>query len=263
MTIDEILELDKGPKLPESRERGIGIVGAGAIVNAGHLPSYRKAGFNVVAIADTNLEAAQETAREWGVPAAYRSVDELLEDSKVEVVDIAVTPNAQFQIASKAFEAGRHALCQKPLAETLEPAIELVQRAERAGVRMAVNQQMRWEGVVRTAKLLIDAGWYGELIGGLFDVNIMEHHDRLAHVAVDGRARAARVPLPLGPLLRQHPPPLRRARERRRDDRARARPARTGRVADVHRRRVLRHVEGRSRRRPQQLGPRAARGRPH
>ena len=69
MTIDEILELDKGPKLPESRERGIGIVGAGAIVNAGHLPAYRKAGFNVVAIADTNLEAAQETAREWGVPA--------------------------------------------------------------------------------------------------------------------------------------------------------------------------------------------------
>ena len=45
MTIDEILELDKGPKLPQSRERGIGIVGAGAIVNAGHLPAYRKAGF--------------------------------------------------------------------------------------------------------------------------------------------------------------------------------------------------------------------------
>jgi predicted dehydrogenase len=173
MTIDEILQLDKGPKLPQSLDHGIGIVGAGAIVNAGHLPAYRKAGFNVVAIADTNLERAQKTAREWDIPAAYGSVDELLADPKVEVVDIAVTPNAQFEIASKVFEAGRHALCQKPLAETLEPAIELVQRAERAGVKMAVNQQMRWEGVVQTAKLLIDAGWYGELTGGLFDVNIM------------------------------------------------------------------------------------------
>lgn len=173
MTIDEVLRLDRGPALPESMEHGIGIVGAGAIVNAGHLPAYRKYGFNVVAIADTNLEAAQATAEDWSVPAAYGSVDELLDDPKVEFVDVAVTPEAQFEIASKVFEAGRHTLCQKPFAEELEPAIELVARAERAGVRMAINQQMRWESVVRTTKLLIDAGWYGELTGGLFDVNIM------------------------------------------------------------------------------------------
>jgi predicted dehydrogenase len=173
MTMDAILAVDQGVQRPERPTRGIGIVGAGAIVNAGHLPAYRKAGFNVVAIADTNFDAARSTAQTWDIDAAYGSVEELLADPKVEIVDIAVTPQAQFDIASAVFDAGRHALCQKPFAEDLEPAIELVARAERAGVRMAVNQQMRWESVIRCTKLLLDAGWYGEPTGGLFDVNIM------------------------------------------------------------------------------------------
>jgi predicted dehydrogenase len=173
VTIDEILELDKGVRVPEAARRGIGIVGAGAIVNAGHLPAYRSAGFNVVAIADTKLDVARSTARAWDIPSAYGSVDELLDDPKVEIVDIAVTPQAQFEVAAAVFEAGRHALCQKPLAEELESAIELVALAERAGRRIAVNQQMRWESVIRCTKLLLDAGWYGEPTGAFFDVNIM------------------------------------------------------------------------------------------
>jgi predicted dehydrogenase len=173
VTVDEILRLDSPPRLPRSLDRGIGIVGAGAIVNAGHLPAYRKAGFNVVAVADTNVGAARETARQWDVPAAYGSVDELLADPEVEIVDVAVTPDAQHEVASKAFASGRHALCQKPLAEDLAPAVELVGRAQAAGVRMAVNQQMRWDSVVRCTKQLLDAGWYGEPTGALFDVSIM------------------------------------------------------------------------------------------
>jgi predicted dehydrogenase len=169
---DVLAGIDVAPRLPERLDRGIGIVGAGAIVNVGHLPAYRKAGFNVVAIADVNREAAEQTAREWGIPRVYASAEELLADESVELVDIAVAPAAQPEIARAAIATGRSLLCQKPLAEELETARELVGEAEAAGVRLAVNQQMRWEPVIRCTKLLLDAGRFGEPTGALYDIDI-------------------------------------------------------------------------------------------
>lgn len=151
---------------------GIGVVGAGAIVRAGHLPAYRKAGFPVVAIADLDLGAARATAAEFGVETVYGSAAELIADPRVEVVDIAVTPQAQAGIAHAAIAAGKHVLCQKPLSEELSVATDLAEAADLAGIRLAVNQQMRWEHVIRTTKELLDAGRYGEVTGALFDVDV-------------------------------------------------------------------------------------------
>lgn len=151
---------------------GIGIVGAGAIVRAGHLPAYRKAGFPVVAIADVDRSAATRAASEFGIDTVYGSATGLIADPRVHVVDIAVTPQAQAEIAHAAIAAGKHVLCQKPFSEELSTARELVEAAERAGVRLAVNQQMRWDRVIRSTKELLDAGQYGEVTGGLFDVDV-------------------------------------------------------------------------------------------
>ncbi|GAB3410921.1 Gfo/Idh/MocA family protein [Flindersiella endophytica] len=151
---------------------GIGIVGAGAIVRAGHLPAYRKAGLPVVAIADLDLSAAHSAAAEFGIGTVHGSAAELIADPRVDVVDIAVTPQAQAGIAHAAIAAGKHLLCQKPLSEELSTARALVEAAEQAGVRLAVNQQMRWDRVVRSTKELLDAGRYGEVTGGLFDIDV-------------------------------------------------------------------------------------------
>jgi predicted dehydrogenase len=169
---DPLPGLDVSARLPRRVDRGIGIVGAGAVVGAGHLPAYRRAGFNVVAIADIDLGAAQRVASEWGIPRAYASADELLEDREVEVVDIAVTPSAQPQVAAAVIASGRDVLCQKPLAPDVETAKTLVQDAERAGLRLAVNQQMRWEPTIRATKLLLEDGRFGEPAGALYDIDI-------------------------------------------------------------------------------------------
>jgi predicted dehydrogenase len=169
---DPLPELDVGARLPRRMDRGIGIVGAGAIVVAGHLPAYRRAGFNVVAIADIDHRAAQRVASEWGIPRAYASADALLEDRAVEIVDIAVTPSAQPPIAAATIASGRDVLCQKPLALDIETATTLVRDAERAGLRLAVNQQMRWEPVIRATKLLLADGRFGEPAGALYDIDI-------------------------------------------------------------------------------------------
>src|SRR5262245_53874625 len=84
--------------MPKSLDHGIGIVGAGGIVNYGHLPAYKKAGFQVVAITDKNREQAERTAKQHGIPAVYGSLDELLADPNVEIVDIAVYPAEQGEI---------------------------------------------------------------------------------------------------------------------------------------------------------------------
>lgn len=153
--------LDYRPKLPQRLDHGIGIIGAGGIVNYAHLPAYKKAGFKVVGITDRELEKAERTAKEHGIPRVFRSVNELLVDPQVKIVDIAVYPVEQAVIVEQVTAASKHLLCQKPFADEYAKAVHNVELAERAGVKIAVNQQMRWDAGIRCARILIDGGWLG------------------------------------------------------------------------------------------------------
>src|SRR5713226_5618179 len=97
--------LDYRPKLPQRMDHGIGIVGAGGIVNYAHLPAYKKAGFKVVGITDRNREQAERTAKQHGIAKVYANVDELLRQPEIEVVDIAVYPAEQIVIVEQAAAA--------------------------------------------------------------------------------------------------------------------------------------------------------------
>src|SRR5436190_24039226 len=83
------------PELPRKRDFRIGCLGSGFIMNDCHLVAYRKAGFNPVAIASRTRARAQEVARRHHLPKVCESFQELLEDRSIEVLDIAVPPNAQ------------------------------------------------------------------------------------------------------------------------------------------------------------------------
>jgi predicted dehydrogenase len=153
--------LDYNPKLPKRMDRGIGIVGTGGIVNYAHLPAYKGAGFKVVGVTDQKPEQAQRTARDHGIAHVYRSIDELLQQPEIEIVDIAVYPSVQVDMVEQAAAAGKHLLCQKPFADEYSKAVRSVELAERAKVKIAVNQQMRWDAGIRCARLLIESGWLG------------------------------------------------------------------------------------------------------
>lgn len=172
VTNDLLADIDPRPRLPARTDRGIGIVGAGAIVNAAHLPAYRKAGFNVVGITDIDPVAAKGTAQRHGLRVVFESVDALLDDPAVEIVDLAVRPDAQLDVVRRATAMGKHVLCQKPLAEDFGDALEIVELGRHAQVRIAVNQQMRWDQLIRSNKLLLADGFFGEPTGALFDVDI-------------------------------------------------------------------------------------------
>src|SRR5437667_1897827 len=98
------LTLNYLPRLPRRRDYGIGCVGAGFIMRDCHLVAYRQAGFNPVAICSRNPEHARAIAHQHRIARSYASLTELLNDPAVEVLDIAVPPDAQPDVIRQAAE---------------------------------------------------------------------------------------------------------------------------------------------------------------
>src|SRR5215212_9176234 len=144
MTTIAPFELNYRPLLPPKADYGIGIVGCGGIVNYAHLPAYAAHELRVLACYDVNAEAARKTAADHSIPTVYESLDALLADERIEIVDIAVPAWHQRAIAERALASGKHLLCQKPLAEELAEAEAIAATAKHFGRKVAVNQQMRW-----------------------------------------------------------------------------------------------------------------------
>ena len=119
--------------IPEDHKRRIAIVGAGTIVEVAHLPAYRLAGLEVVGLFDLDHERASRVAKEFGIETVYDSLEELLADERVAVVDVAVLVEAQPDIVRQAIAAGKHLLCQKPFVQDLQVGRELIELADAAG----------------------------------------------------------------------------------------------------------------------------------
>src|SRR5437667_12672142 len=83
------------PRLPRRMDFRIGCVGAGFIMRDCHLVAYRQAGFEPVAIASRDPATARAVAAQHGLKKAYATYPELLADPEVEVIDVAVPPDAQ------------------------------------------------------------------------------------------------------------------------------------------------------------------------
>lgn len=151
---------------------GIGIVGTGGIVQYAHLPAYTQAGFRVVACTDLDDAKAQAVSAQFDIARAYPTLDALLDDPAVDIVDIAVMPWAQRDVVAKVAAAGKHMLCQKPLSQDLTVAHEIVALADAAGVKQAINQQMRWDAGIRLSHHLIAQGVIGQPTDAQIHVNV-------------------------------------------------------------------------------------------
>jgi predicted dehydrogenase len=145
------------PVFPDHRP-GIGIVGCGHIVRKAHIPAYATYGCEVVGIYDVRPDAADGL----GLPL-FPTLDDLLDDPRVEIVDIGTHPAARPELVTRALAAGKHVLAQKPLALEVETARALADEADRAGLKLAVNQNGRWAPAWRLATLLVQQGAVGEV----------------------------------------------------------------------------------------------------
>ena len=150
------------PEIPEKTDYGIAHIGCGGIVQYAHAPAYKKAGFNIVGVYDINRENAEKTveAYEQDIPI-YDSLEAIINADDVEILDIAVPPWEQLKIVEQVAEAQKHMLCQKPLSDTFSEAVKIVELAKEAGVKQAVQQQMRWDAGIAAARDMINKGMIG------------------------------------------------------------------------------------------------------
>ncbi len=145
-----------------SWRRPIAIVGAGRIVDTAHLPAYALAELPVAGLFDLDVNRAATVAAKHSLGVVYRTLDELWADTDVDVVDVALPPDTQPAIVRAALNAGKHVLCQKPLATKTSDAVAMVNTAVTRGRQLGVNQQLRHEDGLRTAAALLVQGRFGD-----------------------------------------------------------------------------------------------------
>lgn len=139
----------------------VGIVGSG-FGGAVHAPAFAlHPRFEVVAIASP--VNAERVARERKIPRAFRSAEEMLAGAELDVVSVASPPFDHHRSAIAALAAGKHVLCEKPLALTVAEAEEMLTASERAGVVAAVAFEFRYVPAVIAIKELIENGHLGAL----------------------------------------------------------------------------------------------------
>lgn len=155
----------------------IGIIGSGFIINDCHLPSYQKRGFNVAAIASRTQTNAETVATTHGIEKVHPTIDDLLADPSIEVLDIAVPPQHQPDIIRAACERGtaKGILAQKPLALDYKEALSVVEACEAAGIVLAVNQNMRFDPSVIEAQKLLTGGRLGQPVFTTIDMRGIPH----------------------------------------------------------------------------------------
>src|SRR5689334_4704910 len=170
-------QLNIQPPLPKRKDWRIGILGSGFIVTDCHLVAYRKARFNPVAIASRTKANAEKVAAWHGLEKVYGSYDELLNDPTIEILDIAVPPNAQVELIKQACERRtlKGILAQKPLGIDYKEAVEAVVACERAGIVLSVNQNMRYDQSVRAGKTLLEDGTIGEPVLATIEMRGIPH----------------------------------------------------------------------------------------
>ncbi|MCH7412150.1 Gfo/Idh/MocA family oxidoreductase [Belliella sp. R4-6] len=138
------------------------IVGTGFIGPA-HLEALRRLpNMEVVALCEVNIDLAREKAAILGIPNAY-TFEEMLQNPEIDVVHIC-TPNFLHYSQSKAaLLAGKHVVCEKPLATKIEEAEELVALAEEKGLVNAVHFNLRYYPMVRQMKTMRETGELGDI----------------------------------------------------------------------------------------------------
>ena len=144
----------------------IGIIGCGGIANGKHLPALKAINrADIVAFCDLIEERAIKAAKEYGTPDAkvYTDYKELLKDESIDVCYV-LTPNrSHADLTCDALRAGKHVMCEKPMAKTAADARRMVETARETGKKLTIGYQHRHKAESQYVKSCIERGDLGEI----------------------------------------------------------------------------------------------------
>jgi predicted dehydrogenase len=138
------------------------VLGAGAWARSAHLPGYqRDPRCQIVGIADTVLERAQEAAREFNVSVATADPYELIRRDDIDLIDVCTPSQTHFELAWAALEAGKHVLCEKPVAYDFRDTRRARDLARSRGLKTRVGLTFRFSPAMRYMRELVAEGFIG------------------------------------------------------------------------------------------------------
>jgi len=140
----------------------VGVLGAGAWARGAHLPGYcRDPRCRIVGIADVEVDRALSAAQEFGIPFATSEPRQLIERSDVDLIDVCTPSHTHFELAWAALEAGKHVLCEKPVAYDFRDTRKARDLARSKGLKTKVGLTFRYSPAMRYMRELAATGFIG------------------------------------------------------------------------------------------------------
>lgn len=147
----------KAPKVSSA------LVGSG-FMGGVHARALRAAGIEISGILSSNAKSSSDAARDLGIERAYKDIDELLDDASVSIVHILTPNDSHAELTERALAAGKHVVCEKPLATSSKDARALFERARDLNLVGAVPFVYRYHPMVREARNRVAAGNLGRVL---------------------------------------------------------------------------------------------------
>ncbi|NLB15321.1 MAG: Gfo/Idh/MocA family oxidoreductase [Clostridiales bacterium] len=145
----------------------IGVIGCGTIANSAHIPNYKKlqeeGKVKVKYLCDIILERAETAVKKWGVGTAVKDYKDVINDPEIDAVSVC-TPNKMHRFISiDAMRAGKHVLCEKPIARNYQEALDMQKVQHETGMTLNIGVVNRFNGAVNKIREIIAAGDLGEI----------------------------------------------------------------------------------------------------
>jgi predicted dehydrogenase len=142
----------------------IAIVGTGGMAN-GHAGNFIKIpGCKLVSCCDIDLKRAKKFATEHGIPSAFSDVNEMLKSTDIDAVSVVTSDAGHLPVSLAVIKAGKHVLCEKPLALNYKDAKKMADAAKKKGVINMVNFSYRNSSAIQKASKLVQDGELGRIL---------------------------------------------------------------------------------------------------
>lgn len=147
----------------EMKKLNVGVIGCGSIAKHRHLPEFsQNEHVNIVAVCDINEERAVEMAKKYDA-TPYTNYEDLLANEEIDAVSVCTPNYLHAPISIAALKAGKHVLCEKPMATTKEEAEEMIAVAKQTGKKLMIAHNQRFVSSHVKAKELIEKGEIGKI----------------------------------------------------------------------------------------------------
>jgi predicted dehydrogenase len=149
-------------RVPTASIVRVGVLGAGTWARAAHLPGYRRdPRCRVVAIADVEIDRARDAAREFDIATATTDPGELFRRDDIDLIDVCTPSHTHFELAWAALDAGKHVLCEKPVAYDYRDTLRAADLARQKNLKTKVGFTFRYSPAVRYMRELVAGGFVG------------------------------------------------------------------------------------------------------